>query len=164
MGRWIDRDDVRIALGPNRYVAYFDDDKDGIPETAGVDQVIMRAEQRFSRYAAEAFGSAWPPSSTGDYDGFRAIIIEYAIVIAEARVSAVSREDTEDRLEAIDEDLKDLARGRMTVDAAQPAGPQPSLATTEPAPPGHLSAVGVDFSNCGGASELDEWWRKEGCS
>ncbi len=162
MGVYIDRDDLRVALGPQKYTAYFDDDQDGVPEDEIADQVIMRAEARVNRYAIEAFSGSLPTWDTPP-DGFRALAIEYAIVIAESRVSAVSRDDAERRLEAIDKDMTDVAKGLTTIEPSQP-GQHASLPTTPANPPGALAASLIDFSGEGcGCTPLD-WWRKEGCS
>lgn len=163
MGAIIERDDLRVALGQQKYVAYFDNDGDGVPEDEGADQVIMRAEARFSRYAAEAFGAGFPPPpGTPAPDGWKAMVIEYAIVIAEARISAVSRDDAEKRLEAIDQDMKDLAKGLTKISPSQPSH-RAGLPDAPGRPPGALGASLIDFNDRGGPSELDEWWRKEGC-
>lgn len=161
MGEYIDPDDLRLALGQSRYVALFDDDNDGEVETAAVEQVILRAESRFNRYASVGYDDVWPPTPAPD--SFRAFVLDYAILYAEVRGNFVDRDKAEQRLEALDVDAADVAKSLTKLSNTQP-NPTPALADDAGAPPGALGASFVGFNrDCDSTCTNGEWIRKEGC-
>lgn len=160
MGAFISAGDLETALGSVRYNALFDDDNSGIADIAAVDQVILRAETRMSRYAREGYGSGYPPSSVPDE--FKAMALEYALAYAEARRPEVSRQETERRLEAIDLDMKDIAKGLTSLTQAQPS-PAAYLPEDAAPAPGALGASLVSFDDSSDVCTNGEWIRKEGC-
>lgn len=163
MGTYIQPSDVETALGTARYLAIFDDDNDGVAEVAAVDQVILRAETRVNRYAIEAYGSAWPPSPTPPE--LKAMALEYVELLAEGRKKYLTREEYDERLEALDQDMKDTARGLTTI-----AVGQPGMSAALPEDTGPVRGVaGAGLVDVGDELEgrgctPNDWWRKEGCS
>lgn len=162
MGAYIQPGDLETALGPARYVAIFDDDNDGVAELAAVNQVILRAETRVNRYAVEAFGRSWPPSPVPDE--FKAMALEYAELLAEGRKKHLTREEFDERLDALDEDMKDIARGLSSLTAGQPG--MAAALPEDTAPVGGVAGAGlVSFDEREGTGcTPGDWWRKEGCS
>lgn len=161
MGAYIQPSDLETALGTARYIAIFDDDNDGVVETAAVDQVILRAETRMNRYAIEAYGRSWPPSPVPDE--FKAMAIEYAIVIGEGRARHLTREDLDKKLEDLDDDMKDIAKGLTSLTASQPG--RSAALPDDTAPLTGVAGAGLvnfDEGEGRGCTPTD-WWRKEGC-